>query len=315
MDGQLSQAQLTFAGHVHELRRRLVWPAMILLAGGFIGYRYNKEIIGFLQAPLNQTLYYSSPAGGFNFVMKVCVILGVILAIPVLTYNLVAFLKPAFAKQISRRLIILITAFSIVFGMAGAAFAYFLILPVSLHFFMGVNTTGLTPLIAADDYLNFVLTCVLTFFLLFQIPLIVLFINHIKPLSPRKLLKYEKYVIAGSLVIALVLPFTYDPVTMFLIALPMIVLFNVSLLFVWIANRRRAKRQAAARPQPAPKPRTPALRPAPVPRALLPQVNLVSLEPAVAERPAAGRLQPAFSGGSSLHAPNFLDLRNLRPTK
>lgn len=310
MDGQVSQAQLTFAGHVHELRRRLYAPALILLAGGFIGYRYNKEIIGFLQAPLNQTLYYSNPAGGFNFVMKVSVILGIVLAIPVITYNLVAFLKPAFAKRISRKLIILVTAFSIIFGLAGAAFAYFLILPVSLHFFMGVNTSGLTPLISADDYLNFVLTCVLTFFLLFQIPLIVLFINHIKPLSPRKLLKYEKFVIAGSLVIALVLPFTYDPLTMFLIALPMIVLFNLSLLFVWLANRRRTKRDKAnlVRTEQAPKPR-PALRPAPVPSSLLPQISFVDLEPAFSEAPAP-QLQPAFSGGSSIHAPNFLDLRN-----
>lgn len=241
MDGQVIEGELTFSGHIHELRRRLTWPALILIIGGFVGYGFHNEIIRFLQAPLHQTLYYNTPAGGFNFIMKVCFLLGVTLAIPVLIYNIISFIEPAVEKKITRKIISFVTVLSLTLGLAGAAFAYFIVLPVSLKFFGDVNINNVKPLIAADDYLNFALTCIVSFILLFQIPLLVLFINHIKPMSPRKLLKYEKYVIVGSLAIALVLPFTYDPLTQFLIALPIIVLYNLSVVMVWFANRSLRK--------------------------------------------------------------------------
>lgn len=267
MDGQVIEGQLTFAGHIHELRRRLTWPALILVVGGAVGYIFHGAIIAFLQAPLNQTLYYNTPAGGFNFIMKVCFLLGITLAVPVLIYNIISFIEPAVEKKITRKIIAFVTILSLTLGVMGAAFAYFVVLPVSLKFFGNVNIAGVKPLISADDYLNFALTCILSFILLFQIPLLVLFINHIKPMSPRKLLKYEKYVIVGSLAIALILPFTYDPVSQFLIALPIIILYNLSVVLVWLANReKRASRKQPVVVQaqviePEPKPILP---PAPV---------------------------------------------------
>jgi sec-independent protein translocase protein TatC len=247
MDGQTLESQLTFAGHIHELRRRLTWPALILVVGGTVGYVFHNTIITFLKAPLHQTLYYNTPAGGFNFIMKVCFMLGIALAVPALIYNVISFVEPAVEKKLTRKLITMVTILSLVLGFSGAAFAYFSVLPMSLKFFGDIKVAGLSPLISADDYLNFALTCIVTFIILFQIPLLILFINHIKPMSPRKLLKYEKYVIIGSLALALVLPFTYDPLTQFLIAIPIIVLYNLSVLLVWMANRSRRKAEKAER--------------------------------------------------------------------
>ncbi len=249
MDGQTQESQLTFAEHIHELRRRLTWPALLLIVGGTVGYIFRSGIITSLRAPLNQTLYYNTPAGGFNFIMKVCFMLGLALAIPALVYNIISFIEPAVGKAITRRLIAFVTILSLTLGLAGAAFAYLWVLPMSLKFFGDIHINGISPLISADDYLNFALSCIITFIILFQIPLLVLFINHIKPMSPRKLLKYEKYVIVGSLALALVLPFTYDPITQFLIAVPIIVLYNLSVLMVWLANRRRRGKATQTAPQ------------------------------------------------------------------
>ncbi len=324
MDGQVIEGQLTFAGHIHELRRRLTWPALILIVGAGLGYIFHGPIISFLQAPLNQTLYYNTPAGGFNFIMKICFILGITLAIPVLIYNIISFIEPAVEKKITRKIITFVTILSLVLGLMGAAFAYFVVLPVSLKFFGNVNISGVKPLISADDYLNFALTCIISFILLFQIPLLVLFINHIKPMSPRKLLKYEKYVIVGSLAIALILPFTYDPLSQFLIALPIIVLYNLSVVLVWMANRekRKVRKQRlaaearAAEPQPQP-----VLPPAPVVATVI--------EPAPVQPPTAIRrtfMEPVTSAPAKqvpikprrpmldvvarpLQSQNFLDLR------
>jgi len=328
MDGQVIEGQLTFAGHIHELRRRLTWPALILVIGGFVGYAFHNDIIQFLQAPLHQTLYYNTPAGGFNFIMKVCFILGITLAIPVLIYNVISFIEPAVEKKITRRIITMVTALSLTLGVAGAAFAYFVVLPVSLKFFGNVDIAGVKPLIAADDYLNFALTCIVSFILLFQIPLLVLFINHIKPMSPRKLLKYEKYVIVGSLAIALVLPFTYDPLTQFLIALPIIVLYNLSVVMVWMANRslrKAAKLEAKAEttvvepvvitPEPVLAPLPAVVEPAPIPRETqqTTPIRQTFMEPIVGKpmkrAPIAVRRPMLDVVSHPLTGQNFLDLR------
>ncbi len=320
MDGQTHEPQLTFASHVHELRRRLTWPALMLITGGMVGYVFHKAIIVFRKAPLNQTLYYNTPAGGFNFIMKICFMLGLTLAIPALIYNIISFIEPAVQKKITRRIIVMVTFLSLTLGLAGAAFAYFTVLPMSLRFFQGVKLPDIAPLISADDYLNFALTCMLTFILLFQIPLLILFINHIKPMSPRKLLKYEKYVIVGSMSLALILPFTYDPLTQFLIALPIVVLYNLSVVLVWLANRERrsARKQRLA---------AVAKVVQPVPKSTIPLAPVVTAQP---NRPTALRqtfMEPVVGSpmrrvplaakrpmldvvAGPLQGRNFLDLRS-----
>ncbi len=307
MDGQIVESQLTFAGHIHELRRRLTWPALLLMVGAGAAFFFHDKLITFLTKPLNQTLYYSNPAGSFNFIMKVCFILGITIAIPALIYNLISFIEPAVEKQITRKLITTVSLLSLTLGVAGAAFAYYAALPMSLQFFQGVKLTGVDPLISADAYLNFALTCILTFILLFQLPLLVLFINHIKPMSPRKLLKYERHVIVGSLAIALVLPFSYDPLTQFMIAVPIIVLYNLSIMMVYMANGKY--RKAARAQQKAAVKR---------PVALLPKVPKVSLARSVFIEPVllqpatttTARSRPVFDvAGRTMPVGNFLDLR------
>lgn len=231
-----------FHEHVKELRVRVTWAALAFMIGGTIGYIYRAQAIEFLKAPLHENLYYSSPAGGFNLVMEVAAICGLLVAVPMLAYQLVSFVAPAWGEVITRKQIIMITILSAVLASGGAAFAFFLMLPLSLHFFSGFSFSGVSPLISANYYLDFVVKCILTFIFIFQIPLAILFINRIKPMSPRQMLKWEKYVIVGSLSLAVILPFTYDPMSQFLLALPIILLYNLSLFLVWRINKKKAKK-------------------------------------------------------------------------
>lgn len=231
--------------HMRELRQRLTWAALVFFAGGLIGYAFRNQIIGRLRQPLHESLYYTTPAGGFNFVMKVAVATGLIIAIPVLFYGIVKFTQPAFAKQITNRRVRIITTLSLILGAAGATFAFFVVIPMSLHFFQGFKNTDVTSLISANDYLNYVITCIMSFILMFQLPLVILFIDKIKPIPPRKLLKYEKYVIIGSLILALLLPFTYDPLTQFLVAVPLVVLYNFTVVLIFFSHKsKKHKKQA-----------------------------------------------------------------------
>jgi hypothetical protein len=160
------------------------------------------------------------------------------IAMPVIVYNIIMFIRPAYRDSITKKRVYLTACLSSVLAMAGAAFGFFVILPGTLKFFGGFQVSGLSALISADSYLNFVTSLITTFVIVFQLPLLIMFVDIIKPIPPKKLLKYEKWVILGSLIIALVVPFSYDLSTSLLVAVPIIVLYNISIVMV---TMRRAK--------------------------------------------------------------------------
>jgi sec-independent protein translocase protein TatC len=204
---------------------------------------FYEPILAWLQSPLATDLYYTTPAGGFNFVMKVAAMTGIALALPVLTYQLIAFIWPAMPKAFSVRRVITYTALSVLLALVGAAFAFYVILPGALHFFTGFQVDGLSALIAADSYLSFVTNVLITFMVVFQIPLLLVIIDRITPIDPKKLLKAEKYVVLGGLVVSFFVPFALDLTTSLLIALPIVLLYTVAIVIVvW-----RHKLQASAR--------------------------------------------------------------------
>lgn len=265
------QAELTLVDHLHELRSRLFAPAAAFLIGGTLGYIWHGLIIGILRRPFHQTLYYGTPAGNFNFIMKICFICGLALALPVAVYSVVRFIQPALPNILVKRTVRRMTLLSALLALSGMLFAFFVMVPMSLHFFGGFKVNGIAPLISADSYLTFVTNCLLSFMLIFQIPLVMTFVDRIRPIPPGKLLHNEKYVIVGALAVALVLPFTYDPLTQFIVAVPIIALYNLSIVLIVMAHRSRRKRQPILAPVVSVQPKV-IPKPAPVP-VLAYQVN------------------------------------------
>lgn len=238
----------TFHEHVQELRKRLFWVFLAMLASAIVAYGIRNHVVALLQNPLAQTLFYTSPAGGFNFVIRLSTIIGLFVALPVMIYQLLRFVEPALPHRIKRTTFVKLIVASFALASLGIAFGYFYMIPVSLRFFGEYSSGVVRPLISADSYLSFVINNLLTFALSFQIPLIILFINKIKPLGPSKLLHYQRHVIVGAFVFALVLPFTYDPLSQFMVAVPIVFLYYLSVVLLWFAHRR--PKQSAPRPQP-----------------------------------------------------------------
>lgn len=218
--------------HIQELKMRLLVSFVTLVVAGCIVYLFYEPILALLRSPLGAPLYYNSPAGSFSLIMKICFMGALIITIPVIIYNLIMFIRPAFEQALPRKRIYLTTGLSTALAIAGAIFAFTVILPGSLRFFADFQVDGLNALISADNYLGFVTNIIIMFIVVFQVPLLIIFIDSIKPLSPNKLLGMEKWVILGSLVVALLAPFTYDLVTSLLIALPIVVLYNLSIVLV-----------------------------------------------------------------------------------
>lgn len=228
---------ITFQDHISELRRRLFWVAMVVLVSATIGYILRDTMLDILQRPLNTPLFYNSPAGSFNFIIKLSSLLGIIVALPFAVFHTIRFVEPALPIKIDNSKLTKIIVASFSLALMGIAFSYFYMIPISLDFFQSYSSDRIQPLISADSYLSYTMGNFVIFAIIFQIPLVILFINWIKPINPSKLLKYQRHVIVAALVIALVLPFTYDPLSQFLVAVPMIVLYYLSIALVKWTNR------------------------------------------------------------------------------
>jgi sec-independent protein translocase protein TatC len=251
----------SFAGHVQELRRRIMVTVLVLLAGAGAAFIFREPLVDLIVRPLDMPLFYSSPGGSLDFVMQLCVSVGAIIALPVLVYNLIRFIEPALMhKRVSRKSALLIIISSVILAGVGIWFAYTWVLPTSFHFFAEFSFGPVKPLISTTDYMRFVLGCLVMFAIVFQVPLVLLMFNNIRRFPPNSLSKYHKHVFIAALVIALVMPFTYDPITMFIIALPIVVLYELSVFLIWFANRKHNKKH---KPQKSAhhKPHSPALKP------------------------------------------------------
>ncbi len=241
----------TIAGHLEELRRRLIYVALIVVAGLGLGWAFQGQISRALIRPLGESLYYSSPTGGLDFVMTLSICVGALLALPFAIYHSLSFIEPISHKPLTRNgMKIVITSFAL--AITGGLFAYFVTLPAALNFLKGFDEINVNPLLSAKEYLTFAMTYIFTFAIIFQLPLVMGSINRIKPLKPEKLVKKQRWVILASFIIAAFATPTPDPMNQAVMALPLIVLFNVSILVVWIQNSLRNKsKQQAKKPVPA----------------------------------------------------------------
>lgn len=222
--------------HLRELRARLLRSLAALILASIAGYFMHERLFALVRHPLHEQLYYTTPTGGFNAVIKISILFGTVVAVPVFIYQTARFLSPAFKRHIKALRIIFASIF---LALSGVLFAYFVSLPAALHFLANIDDKQLQSLITVNEYLNFVFSYVAAFALLFQLPLVMLFINRIKPLRPGGLMGLQRWVILVSFIIAAIFTPTPDPFNQVIMAAPIVALYQLSVVFVWLANRKR----------------------------------------------------------------------------
>ena len=233
-----------FVEHLHELRRRLYYVIISVLLWGVAIYAVQQQVVDALLRPAHgQHFIYTSVGGGVDFLFRICIYGGIIVSLPVIVYNGLRFLEPLITYN-SRRFIFIGSFISGVLALVGIVFGYYIGLPAALHFLLHQFTTfQIQPLVTIQSYLHFVIVYMVGSALLFQLPLFLIFINRIKPLKPKRLLHYERWVILAAFVLAGLMNPTPNILSQLLIAGPFIVMYQVAILLIAIINRaRRAKR-------------------------------------------------------------------------
>ncbi len=277
--------------HLREMQWRLMLVAAVFIVGATLAYSYQAFIIPLLLDPLGgEKLVYLNPAGGFSFIFLISIYAGIALSFPVLVQQIYAFLRPALPDSSHRKSSIIIVS-SFLLLIAGVAFGYFVAVPSALQFLYGFADQYVEASLTAESYLNFMIAYTIGIGIVFQIPLLLLLINSIKPLTPGGLLKSEKWVLLLSFIVAAIITPTPDPVNQAIIAGPVIAVYQIGVVavLVSIARKKRALRKQAT---PA---RTPAVAPAAAPAPIkAPELASPLTQSVEAALPAPAAPQPTI---------------------
>lgn len=237
--GAVKPIRLPLIEHLRELRRRVLYIAASVAVWGAIAYAVERQIIAALLRPAHgQSFIYTSPIDGVNFLFKLCAYVGLACSIPVIVYNIIRFFEPLMHRR-SARFVSSTVAVSGILALSGMAFGYFIGLPTALHFLLHqfVNAQ-IHPLLTIDAYLSFVLVYMLGSALMFQIPLIILFINRIKPLTPRGLWKRERWAILFAVILGGLMNPTPNLLDQLFVIGPIILSYQLAIVLVWRQNHR-----------------------------------------------------------------------------
>ncbi len=236
-----TREKLPLIEHLHELKRRLFYVAACVAVGSGIAYGLERQLVDVLLRPSHgQHFIYTSPLGGMNFLFSVCLDIGLVVSTPVIIYQLLAFIRPLM-KNATRKFLLLASAATGIVAISGVIFGYFIGLPSALQFLLHQFTTvQVRPLITIQSYMQFVALYLFGSALVFQLPLILFFINRIKPLRPSGLFKYERHLIAGSFIVAFIMNPTPNIIGQLVVVIPMIVTYQLGIALIWFVNRQHA---------------------------------------------------------------------------
>ena len=219
---------MSLAEHLTELRSCLFKAGAALVAGTAVSFYYLEQIIEALTAPVGQ-LYYLRPAEAFMVYLKVALLVGLVLASPIVLYQLYSFVRPALTLREKHYALCTIPIIIVLF-LGGMLFSYYLVFPRAVEFFLGFGNGHVNPLISMESYLDFMLMLVVPFGFVFNILVVLLLLAYLKLLPVNALGRYHKHVILAAFILAAFITPTPDIITQSLLALPMVVLYEVSLV-------------------------------------------------------------------------------------
>jgi sec-independent protein translocase protein TatC len=231
--------------HLTELRIRVIRSLIAVLIGAIAGWLLYPEIINFILDPYCETLgtdctlRVDEPLEGLNTRFMVSVYAGLALAVPVWLWQFWKFVSPGLHKG-ERRQGLLLTGSGIVLFVAGTTLA-FLTLPRALDFLVSVGGTDLITEFRAKAYISFVIKMMLAFGLGFQLPIILIILQRLGILSYVTLRRQWRYAVVIIVVVVAVLTPSGDPISLLALAVPMYLLYELSILYGWIRKRRMMK--------------------------------------------------------------------------
>jgi len=243
--------EMSFLDHLEELRWRIIKALIGIIIGSILCWIFIEEIVQYVLLrpvqvvnasvpPEGQPIHLQNlkPFGLLFLYMEVAFIGGILLSLPVTLQQFWMFVAPGLLPK-ERRYIRWIVFFTSFCFLAGVAFAYFIMLPSALSFFAGLSTGGIENNIAINEYMSFIISVMLGAGIVFELPMVAWFLSRLGILTPAFMRHYRRHAIVGIFILAAVLTPGTDPVSQLLLAVPLVILYEISIGISALAGREQ----------------------------------------------------------------------------
>ena len=233
--------------HLLELRGRLVKSVLAILITTAIAFVFHAQILGFLMEPArgfegvpNEKPVYTDLTEFIGVAFKVSLLSGLILALPYVLYQIVMFVAPGLRNNERRYLFILLPASLLAF-LAGAAFGHQVLFPPAVRFLLSFGSDVATPFIRIGGYTSIMLTLLFWMGIVFETPVVTFFLAKIGVVSGNFLAKQRRYALVASFVLGAIITPTFDPINQGLVAIPIMVMYELGIWLARLGERGRKK--------------------------------------------------------------------------
>lgn len=255
------QPSMTFWEHLSELRRRLVYMILAFVLGAIGSWVYREELLLWITRPFvtawrqqklpgDVSLHFQAPATLFFAYIKLSMLAGLVVALPVILYEVWAFIAPGLYKR-ERRLALPFVVSSCALFAAGGYFGFRVAFPIAFQYLLGfsgpVGAAGfeVKPTVMIDQYLEFITRMLLAFGGVFELPVLAFFLSTAGIINHKHLIKFARYFIVIAFIIAAIVT-PPDPASQLLLAIPLCLLYGLSIVVAWVFGRKPKPTSAEA---------------------------------------------------------------------
>lgn len=243
--------EMTLFEHLAELRRRLIY-SMIAIAGGFsVAWTWREDIFGFILVPLQKaaptaemaTIHYKDLTEPFFTLVKTSFTAGIFLAIPVILFQIWKFIAPGLYPE-EKRMAIPFVILATLFFLGGASFCYYFVMPFGFAFLFQFSDAVSSPTLMMQEHYGLALKMLLAFGAIFEMPVAAMFLSALGVITHETLIKHWRISIVFSFIFAAILT-PPDVGTQIAMAIPLVILYGISIGVAYFFTKRRERKQAA----------------------------------------------------------------------
>ena len=246
----MSSREFSILEHLAELRRRVLISVLALIVGAGVAFCFFRQIIDLLVRPARDL---DAGTGQLVFIevtellttsVKVSLVAGFVLAMPVILYQVIMFVAPGLTGREKRYLLGFLPAVLLAF-MAGVAFGYFVLTPPALHFLLTFGADVATPFIRVSNIVNLMIRLLFWMGISFETPLVMYLLAQIGLVNARMLGRFRRYWVVVAFILGAIITPTVDPVNQALVAVPLLVLYELGVVLARLASRSRTTTEVA----------------------------------------------------------------------
>ena len=227
---------LTFLDHLDELRGRVIKFLVVYIVCCVFAYHFTGSILPYIIKPVGSVVF-NAPGEAFSAYMLFTLLVGFVIAMPFFLYQVWSFAWEALTDK-ERRYIMLFGPLSLLFFLGGGLFAYFVIVPIAIKFLLGFSSVYVVPMISIKNYISFIGSFILSFAIVFELPLVLVFLVKIGIATPEFLRQYRRHAIMAILIVSAILT-PPDICSQLLMAVPLVVLYELGVIFSLLAYQKK----------------------------------------------------------------------------